>query len=220
MTSAVNLAGLFADVTGSDSAWRATFVDGLDLLAWIWAVVGALAAARWLWSEAPAMTADAEPESIAPRHLLLSAIVILVLGLQVSAFFRARPTLWPFIDYPLYSRAHGTPVRTVHHRLYGLTAQEPVHFFEITADALGMSWFVYHTQLIPRMFDQPELVLDEFLGTLERSDLQSLRLLLPARTAFALVDSALVESSEHRPVPLIDVQEPSGAASAGVTSAR
>ena len=53
--------------------------------------------------------------------------------------------MWPFIDYPLYGAAHRAPSRAVHYRLYGLTAQEPIAFVEITAEGLGASWFVHHT---------------------------------------------------------------------------
>ena len=230
VTCALSLAGHLLAVAGPDPiGWRAAFAAGLDLAAWAWALAGALAAARWLWPEAPLGTAGVGPgASATPRHLLVSALVVLVLGLQVAAFFRARPTLWPFIDYPLYGAAHGEPVRAVHHRLYGLTAQEPVRFFEISADALGMSWFVYHTQLIPRMFDNPRLVVEEFRSTLARSDLPPLRLLLPERTTFALVDSELVEFPERRPVPLepasrvpvTDAQHGSGAAATGAARSR
>lgn len=221
VTCVLSLAGRFLIQTEPEpESWRATFASGLDLVAWAWALAGALAAARWLWPEAPSAAGVADREPIAPRHLLLSSAIMLVLALQVAVLFKARPTLWPFIDYPLYGGAHIGPVRAVHHRMYGLTAEEPVEFFEMTADALGMSWFVYHTQLIPRMFEQPQLVLDDFRRTIESSDLPPLRLLLPERTTFALDDSEIVEFPERRPVPLEPATGGSGSGANGRTRVR
>jgi hypothetical protein len=145
-------------------------------------------------------------------HVAISALIALALGLQLWALFRDRPTLWPFVDYPLYSAAHGTPIRAVHHRLYGLTADEPVRFVEITADALQASWFVYHTQVIPQLFNRPALVLEDFQQTLKDASFPPLQLVLPERTTFALVDSRLEEFAERRVVPL---EQPGSDARAG-----
>ena len=209
LTCVVSLVG---DVVGAVAPgrfwWHAGLVEGVDLLAWVWFVCGGLVAARWLWGGLPPATT----RPVGVRHLLLSAFIVLVLGLQVGALLRARPTMWPFIDYPLYSAAHRAPARAVHYRLYGLTAQEPVVFIEITAEGLGASWFVHHTQVIPQLFDTPGLVLDEFQRTLADSDLPALRLLVPERTTFALVDSQLEEFADRRVVSL----EPGGANRAAV----
>ena len=157
-----------------------------------------MGATRWLAGE---VREPAAVRVIAPRYWLISALIIIVLGLQVWALFRPRPTWWPFIDYPLYSAAHGEPIRTVHHRLYGLRANAPVEFFELTADDLGVSWFVYHTQTIPQMFDRPSRVLEEFQRALDRADMPPLQFLMPVRETFALVDSELQEFAERRLVP-------------------
>jgi hypothetical protein len=199
LTCALSLVGHGLDAAVTEPfPWQAGFVDGVDLLAWVWFVCGGLAAALWLWGGLPPVTA----RPVGVRHLLLSSLIVLVLGLQVWALFRARPTMWPFIDYPLYSRAHKTPSRAVHYRLYGLTAQEPVAFVEITAEGLGASWFVHHTQVIPQLFIDPSAVLEEFQQTLANSDFPPLQLLVPERTTFALVNSELEEFAERQVVSL------------------
>ena len=202
LTAALNLAGIpLAAVGAEPAAWRSALAGGLDLLAWGWALFGALAAARWLWGSergVPAIVAA----RLAPRHLLLSALIVLVLGLQVAALFRPRPTWWPFIDYPLYSPAHHAPVRTVHYRLHGLTEQEPSELFEITAQSLGMSWFVYHTQLLPRLFDRPWRADEAFLRALAAARLPPLRAITSERTTFVLVEKEFRRFPELRQLTL------------------
>ena len=178
--------------------WQAGFVEAVDLLAWVWFVCGGLMATRWLWGGLP----PARTGSVGVRQLLISALIFLVIGLQVRVLFMTRPVMWPFIDYPLYSAAHGTPIRAVHHRLYGLTSQEPVAFIEITADGLGASWFVHHTQVIPQLFNRPSGVIEEFQRTLANSDFPPLQLIVPERTTFVLVSSGLEEFAERRVVRL------------------
>ena len=173
---------------------------------------GSCAGGWWLLAGCGGGLPAATTRPVGVRHLLLSAFIVLVLGLQVGALFRARPTMWPFIDYPLYSASHRAPGRAVHYRLYGLTAQEPVVFIEITAEGLGASWFVHHTQVIPQLFDRPSDVLEEFQRTLAHSGLPPLQLLVPERTTFALVSSRLEEFADRRVVPL----EPGGANRAAV----
>ena len=197
VTCMLSLAGGGLGVVAPDRlSW---FANALDLAAWVWVLWASVAATRWLSGE---VLAPPQPRRMTPRHVIVSALIIVVLGLQVWALFRPRPTWWPFIDYPLYSAAHGEPIRTVHHRLYGLRANAPVEFFELTAHDLGMSWFVYHTQLIPEMFDRPSGVLDDFQQTLDRADMPPLQFLMPVRTTFTLVNSELEESAERRLVPI------------------
>ena len=123
-----------------------------------------------------------------------------VLVLQVSALFKDRPTLWPFIDYPLYSAAQTTAVRAIHYRLYGLPAQGAPTYVEITAEALGMSWFVYHTELIPRLFDRPGSVPAQFRRALEEAGLPPLRRIEAERTTFALAAGSMIAFPERRPI--------------------
>ena len=137
---------------------------------------------------------------MALRHVALSMVIVLVLGLQAAALFRDRPTLWPFIDYPLYSAAQRTAVRAVHYRLYGVTSHEPPTQVEITAEALGMSWFVYHTDLIPRLFDRPWLVPEQFERALRASDLPPFRRIVSERTTFVLAERGIIEFPERRRV--------------------
>lgn len=209
LTCALSLVGHLIGATAPEAfGWYAGLVDGVDLLAWAWFVCGGLAAALWLWGGLPPATT----RPVGVRHLLLSALIVLVLGLQVWALFRARPTMWPFIDYPLYGAAHRAPSRAVHYRLYGLTAQEPIAFVEITAEGLGASWFVHHTQVIPQLLIDPSDVLEEFQQTLANSDFPPLQLLVPERTTFALVNSELEEFSERQVVRLDpDLSEPAEA---------
>ncbi len=197
MTCVVSLAsgGLGVAAPG----WFSWLAGATDVLAWAWVLWTSVGATRWLAGE---VREPAAVRVIAPRYWLISALIIIVLGLQVWALFRPRPTWWPFIDYPLYSAAHGEPIRTVHHRLYGLRANAPVEFFELTADDLGVSWFVYHTQTIPQMFDRPSRVLEEFQRALDRADMPPLQFLMPVRETFALVDSELQEFAERRLVPI------------------
>ena len=81
---------------------------------------------------------------------------------------------------------------------------------KLTADDLEVSWFVYHTQTIPQMFDRPSRVLDEFQRTLDRAGAPPLQLLMPVRETFALVDSELEEFAERRLVPLDSDEGTSG----------
>ena len=140
------------------------------------------------------------PRPVGPRHAVVSAFIVCVLVLQVSALFRGRPTLWPFIDYPLYSAAQTTAVRAIHFRLYGVPAQGPPTYIEITAEALGMSWFVYHTDLIPRLFDRPGSMPAQLRRALEDADLPPLRRIEAERTTFALAEGGIVAFPERRPV--------------------
>ena len=176
-------------------------VGGLDLLAWVWILYAALSAARWLSGSEPVLPAgDARPGG--PRHLLLSALIVVVLALQVTALFKNHPTYWPFIDYPLYSTAQQTAVRAVHHRLYGLPAQGRSSYVEITAEALGMSWFVYHTQLIPRLFYRPWQVPGQFRRALRDADLPPFRRIESERTTFVLDERGIIGFPERRPVAI------------------
>jgi len=197
VTCMLSLAGGGLDVVAPDRlSWFAT---ALDLAAWVWVLWASVPATRWLSGDVPA---PSQTRRMTPRHVIVSALIVVVLGLQGWALVRPRPTWWPFIDYPLYSAAHVEPIRTVHHRLYGLTANEPIKFFELTADDLGMSWFVYHTELIPELFDRPLGVLDDFQQTLDRADVPPLQFLMPVRTWFTLVNSELEESADRRLVPI------------------
>ena len=197
LTAALNLAGIPLATAGAEAAaWRSALAGGLDLLAWGWALYGAVAAARWLWGPEPDVTSA--PGRLATRHRLISALIVLVLGLQVGALFKHRPTWWPFIDYPLYSPAHFAPARTVHYRLHGLTNQEPPALVEIGAQALGMSWFVYHTQLIPRLFDRPWRADEAFLRALQGAPLPPLRAITSERTTFVLAEQELRTFPELR----------------------
>ena len=198
LTAALNLAGIPLAAAGAEAAaWRSALAGGLDLLAWGWALYGAVAAARWLWGPEPEGT-SAAPGRLAPRHLLISALIVLFLGLQVGALFKYRPTWWPFIDYPLYSPAHGRPTRTLHYRLYGVTDEPTPVLVEITSGALGMSWFVYHTQLLPRIFSQPWSAHEQFHRTLLASDLPPFTSIMVEGTWFVLEDGRLREYPELR----------------------
>lgn len=183
LTCFLNLAGIPLALGGT--AWQGAVAAGLDLLAWGWVLGGALALARRLWGREPGSPVAA-PVRPAARHLLLSALIVTVIGLQIGVLFKSSPNWWPFIDYPLYSPAHFAPARTVHYRLHGLTEQASPELFEITAQDLGMSWFVYHTQLIPRLFDRPWRADPAFLGALRESRLPPLRAVTSERTVFEL----------------------------------
>ena len=203
MTCAVHLAcDVLKRTLPEESWWRTGFVEGLDTWAWVWAIGAGLATARWWWGGLPA----AGTRPLAVRHLALSALIALVIGLQVWAVVTTTQTLWPFIDYPLYGASHGRPVRAVHHRLYGLPAQQPNAFLELSSDALGMSWFVYHTQLIPQLYDAPWLVPDTFHRALEDSDLPPLQFLIAERKTFQLNGGHLDTFGEHRLVRLDDAR--------------
>ena len=196
--------GLHLAIAGLDSVaperftWTSQLVDGLDVLAWAWVLYAVTAAARRL------LDGDAgvrpRTRSVGPRHRVVSAFIVCVLVLQVSALFKDRPTLWPFIDYPLYSAAQTTAVRAIHYRLYGVPAQGPPTYVEITAEALGMSWFVYHTELIPRLFDRPGSVPALFRRALGEAGLPPLRRLEAERTTFALAAGRMIAFPERRPV--------------------
>ncbi len=200
LTGILNLLGIPLVSLGAEpSGWQAAAATGLDLLAWAWVLYGAVAGARWLWGRGAGSPA-AEVPRFAPRHLLLSALIVSVLAVQVAALFKERPTWWPFIDYPLYGSAHGVPIRALHHRLYRVTDDEPPALLEITADALGMSWFVYHTQLLPRIFDQPWGSHAQFERALLASDLPPFTSLVAEATWFLLEDGELKEFPELRPL--------------------
>ncbi len=205
LTCAVNLAaGLLSVARPMDFSGRAIIVDVLDGVAWIWVLWATLASARWLWPSRP--ESGAATASLALRHVLSSTLIVLVLGLQVLVFATRTKTWWPFQDYPLYSASHRGPVRAVHYRLYGLTASEPHRFVEISPQALKESFFVYHTQFIPRLFANPSIDLEDFHHRLDNSHLPTFQLLLAQRTTFGLNDSQLVEFPEHQLVWL----EPEG----------
>lgn len=191
------IAGLDA-IAPQRFAWTSRLVDGLDLLAWAWMLYAVTAAAGRLLDGDSGVQPRAR--SVGPRHRVVSAFIVCVLVLQVSALFKDRPTLWPFIDYPLYSAAQTTAVRAIHYRLYGVPAQDPPTYVEITAEALGMSWFVYHTALIPRLFDRPGSVPAQFRRALEEAGLPPFRRIEAERTTFALAAGGMIAFPERRPV--------------------
>lgn len=147
------------------------------------------------------------PRPVGPRHAVVSALIVCVLVLQVSALFKGRPTLWPFIDYPLYSAAQTTAVRAIHYRLYGLPSQGRPTYIEIIAEALGMSWFVYHTEFIPRLFDRPGSVPARFRRALEDADLPPFRRIEAERTTFVLAEGSTTTFPERR---LVEVESTGG----------
>ncbi len=197
LTCAVHLAAALLSVARpTEFSGRAIIVDVLDYVAWMWVLWATLAAARWLWPSRPQPGAATDP--LALRHVPLSILIVMVLGLQVLVFVTRTQTWWPFQDYPLYSASHRGPVRAVHHRLYGLTASEPNVFVEIAPEALKESFFVYHTQFIPRLFANPSIDLEDFHRRLGDSHLPTFQLLLAQRTTFGLSDSQLVEFAEHQ----------------------
>ena len=200
-TCAANLAAALLSVATSssslgESSGLAIVVSGLDWVAWMWALWATLALARWLWRTEPEASVATRP--LALRHSSLSFFILLILGLQVWVFATGSRTLWPFQDYPLYTASFQTPVRAVHYRLYGLTATEPHAFVEISPKAIQESFFVHHTQFIPRLYGNPSLDLEDFHRRLDDSDLPTFQLLLAERTTFGLSDSKLVEFAEHR----------------------
>ena len=199
LTCALNLAAALLDAMAPE--WftrRMQLVDALDLMAWAWVLHAVPAAARWFLDgeSVPQLL----PRTVGPRRPVVSALIVCVLALQVSALFKRRPTLWPFIDYPLYSAAQTTAVRAIHYRLYGVSAQGPPTYVEITAEALGMSWFVYHTELIPRLFDRPGSVPAQLRRALEDADLSPFRRIEAERTTVVLTERGTVEFPERRPV--------------------
>ena len=224
--------GLHLAIVGLDAsapqrfAWTSRLVAGLDLAAWAWMLYAVTAAARRLLDGDSGVQPRAR--SVGPRHRVVSAFIVCVLVLQVSALFKDRPTLWPFIDYPLYSAAQTTAVRAIHYRLYGLPAHGPPTYVEIAAEALGMSWFVYHTELIPRLFDRPGSVPAQFRRALEEAGLPPFRRIEAERTTFALGAGGMIAFPERRPVgvestagePEFPDQEGTGAIPAVGTRAR
>ena len=178
-----------------ESSGLAIVVNGLDWVAWMWVLWATLALARWLWRTEPEAGVATGP--LALRHASLSVFILLILGLQVWVFATGSRTLWPFQDYPLYTASFQT-VRAVHYRLYGLTANEPYVFVEISPEAIKESFFVHHTQFIPRLYGNPSLDLEDFRRRLDDSDLPTFQLLLAEKTTFGLSDSKLVEFAEHR----------------------
>ena len=64
-------------------------VNGLDLAAWVWVLWTSVAASRWLTGD---VRASPQPRRMTPRHVIVSALIMVVLGLQVWALFRPRPT--------------------------------------------------------------------------------------------------------------------------------
>ena len=205
LTCAANLAAALLSVAmPPESSGLAIVVNGLDWMAWMWVLWATTASARWLWRTEPVAGAATRP--LALRHASLSILIVLVLGLQVWVFATGPRTLWPFQDYPLYSVSFQTPVRAVHYRIYGLTANEPYAFVEISPEAIKESFFVHHTQFIPRLYGNPSLNLDDFHRRLDDSDLPTFQLLLAERTTLGLSDSQVVEFAEHRLVWL----EPEG----------
>jgi len=206
LTCAANLAAALLSVATAssvsvspaslgESSGLAIVVNGLDWVAWMWVLSATLALARWLWRTEPETSVGTR--HLALRHASLSVFILLILGLQFWVFATGSRTLWPFQDYPLYTASFQT-VRAVHYRLYGLTANEPHVFVEISPEALKESFFVHHTQFIPRLYGNPSLDLEDFHRRLDDSDLPTFQLLLAERTTFGLSDSKLVEFAEHR----------------------
>ncbi len=206
LTCAANLVAVLLSVATSSSvsssgslsvqsSGLAIVANGLDWVAWMWVLWAALALARWLWRTEPEASVTTRP--LALRHLSSSILIVLVLGLQVWVFATGSRTLWPFQDYPLYTASFQT-VRAVHYRLYGLTADEPYAFVEISPEAVKESFFVHHTQFIPRLYSNPSLDLEDFHRRLDDSDLPPFQLLLAEKTTFGLSDSKLVEFAENR----------------------
>jgi hypothetical protein len=207
VTCVLNLVAHGLSATAPQLFWRQTaIVEALNLAAWIWLLWAALAAARWLWGGAPHAAGTATPR-VAPHRVALSGLIAVALGLQVWAFLRPGPTLWPFVDYSLYTSAHGPPIQAVHYRVRGTTAGADSVEIEITANDLGMSWFPYHTQFIPRLFDTPALVLEEFQQRLHDSDLPLFQLVFAEKEMHELLDSELETAVERRAVPLDPVSE-------------
>ena len=199
LTCALHLAAaLLGAMAPGWFAWRTQLVGALDLMAWAWILYAAPAVARRLLGGEPVL--QALPRTVGPGRPVVSALIVCVLVLQVSALFKSRPTLWPFIDYPLYSAAQTTAVRAIHYRLYGVSAQGPPAYVEITAEALGMSWFVYHTELIPRLFDRPGSVPAQLRRALEDADLPPFGRIEAERTTVVLTERGTVEFPERRPV--------------------
>ena len=191
-------------------AWRIQLVDAVDLLAWAWVLYAAPASARrFLGGESSLLRPPASP--LRPRHAVVSAFVVFVLLLQLSALFRDRPTLWPFIDYPLYSAAQTTAVRAVHYRLYGMPAHGPPTYLEITAEALGMSWFVYHTELIPGLFDRPGSVPPQLRRALANADLPLFERIEAERTTYVLEAGRIAAFPERRPLAVESIAVEPGA---------
>ena len=186
------------DQTAAEFFWRRTaFGGGLDFLAWVWALGASLAAARWAWGGLPKL-AGGVIGRVAPRHLILSGCIGVVLALQVWSLVRTGPAFWPFVDYRLYTTAHGTPIRAVHYQLYGTTAQSPGSEVEIAAETLGMRWFPFHTQFIPVLFDRPERLLDDLHRRLDNSELPPLELVHAERITFELDDDSRLGSVVER----------------------
>ena len=199
LTCALHLTAAVLDLIAPERfGWRSWLVDGLDLLAWAWVLYAAPVAARRLLEGESGL--QPLPRPVGPRRPVVSAFVVCVLALQVLALFKGRPTLWPFIDYPLYSSAQTTAVRAIHYRLYAMPAQGPPTYLEITAEALGMSWFVYHMELLPRLFDRPGSVPPQLRSALEDADLPPFRRIEAERTTFVLAEASTVAFPERRPV--------------------
>ena len=208
LTCALHLASAGLDVLAPERfGWRMQLVDAVDLLAWAWVLYAAPAAARrFLDGESSLPRPLASP--VRPRHAVVSAFIVFVLLLQLSALFRDRPTLWPFIDYPLYSAAQTTAVRAVHYRLYGVPAHGPATYLEISAEALGMSWFVYHTELIPGLFDRPGSVPAQLRRALANAELPPFERIEAERTTYVLEAGRTVAFPERRPLEVESITEP------------
>ena len=197
LTCAVNLAVTFLSiVVWSESPELAATIALLDGVSWLWGLWASLLLARWLWPNRLEVGSIVAPLPL--RYMFLSILIACVIGLQMLVFVNRKQTWWPFQDYPLYSSSHGTPVRALHYRLYGLTAKKPYMFIEISPEALKESFFVYHTQFVPRLFANPSTDLDDFHRRLNDSHLPKFQLLLAERTTFGLNDSQLVEFPEHQ----------------------
>ena len=101
----------------------------------------------------------------------------------------------------------GAPTGRIRDRIPPLiSVRKPNAFLELSSEALGMSWFVYHTQLIPQLYDAPWLVPDTLQRALEDSDLPPLQLLIAERKTFQLDGGLLDTFGEHRLVRLDDAR--------------
>ena len=106
-------------------------------------------------------------------------------GLRGASVQFGSSGCWPFIDSPLYGSAHRPPIRALHHRLYGVTDDEPPALLEITADA----------HLLPRILDRPWGSHAQFRRALLASDLPPFTSLVAEAAWYLLEDGELKEDS-------------------------
>ncbi|UCF32886.1 MAG: hypothetical protein JSV78_11195 [Phycisphaerales bacterium] len=137
-----------------------------------------------------------------PRHILISLLILLLVGLQASTFVTGTK-VWPFMAYCMYSHCYGAQdIQAGKSTLYAVSAFGEA--FEVNEKTVGLAfhaWKERFYQPLKRREPRAAQRLAERLAAGGRAPIVSFRL---ETRLYTITDRGIVEETRIQTIPVGD----------------